>query len=557
MNRHLFEQAERLVTAVWRMHYRIPRAIYGLLLAGSLWGILIHAQNALPAGFQDYAETGLYVLVGVSVVGLVRWWIESRRKSRLVVPLFSASAVGDSRSLQDRILAHLRESLAGHDCVITPVNQVIGLHDRDLAAKVRRRLRANVLCFGNIGRSEDGATLHMRVVEAGPGGVWVPNFDTSELTFIRPSAKDVILRGTASSDTIDIEHPPRPLNELEVLLRGLEGELVLWTGDLPSAEALLREALATASSESQFTDQVRLSLATAVGLQGRTAEAIDILRKRAKDKSVDPEILRQLAMLQLPDRPSPATVRDSISILRRAAKRSDDPYRELSQMYLGLVLTQTSESDKEAHSLIHHLVRNARRFSHAWFLRKIDADWHFHAAGGLLDGKPDSAREEAQIATRLYRQAALSRRHLVLHRGRLRRIHLPTLLLYRNARLHYFYLGHKLRGKVYRYMANRNRRRLRRDAETAIAHSQWGEAADAARRMITGTNDDDDLHALVMLAFAERRLGNLAWAKHVLEQAKSVNREHAEQVYRRAEERSYPRRGAKVPPVIRQWEDMR
>lgn len=369
----------RLAQWLWGLHYRVPEPYYWLLLSVSLllsFGLVLLEAFAL-------ALVGLPV-AGAAVGGIVRWDRDRHRcRGALVLPRFRTPSGQEARAedVQRQMSATLQDNLTPAEADrVQVVPAVLGPDERDLAVRLRRRLRAKFLVYGRI--SDEGKSIEAGVME--PVRELIVHFDshTRDVT-VRKAPWRQMFRGLSPDrDVVDTQYPPSATQDIEALVRGMAGLVALEEGDDVRAERLLREAIKAApASTSQQMDQLRVSLADALVGQERHMEAISVLRQRSSQKDASPELLRALHALLFVTYGSPRqqginskaaakAEKQSERALRAAAEFRSDPGREMTLYNLATLIDPSSSAsaEEEVEALVEELLSPSSGYRRAWYV---------------------------------------------------------------------------------------------------------------------------------------------------------------------------------------------
>lgn len=543
----LMARIERYASWAWSRHYLVPRMVYllalllSLALLAALWPLNTSVESEL------YILTGLLLVAILGLAGLVRWFVESRGVI-LVVACFQEVAdshlEGGQRTsdLQRQVVAQIREALTpAYPLRILAPKETLGTGDFRLAARMRRRLRAGFLLYGDLVVEHGRHRTNARLLRPLPKRIWFYDRDTQQMTFYRPVLQDLSLivgsGRVASSSRISLELG----RELERFLRSVEGMLLLAAGRFVLAESVLKEALADSQrAESQVVDEICLNLAHSYLWQGKTDEAIDILKTRARIATVDAELLRLLAVLSLPSGHQHARNEFSLRLLRRAADRADDPQRELSLLYLAMLLADSEIDDGEADQIIERLSHSpSGDLKRAWFVQKLEGDRHWRQARKLQNKKrrEELAVAAASAASNAYRRAIRSYPRWARLGWRLHRVPLSPQLLAAAADAERA-SGHQRRAERLFGREQKSRHLWLTRAEEAIVGREWAKTIVFARRAVTGRMDHADLHALAVLSVGEESVGHRETAARCIRFARRISDAHATEVQEGAREAS-------------------
>jgi hypothetical protein len=255
--------AQDLLRGVWRSHYHIPRPVYG---AVTVIGFAVAASNL------DWRLriAGVFI-AGVGAQGLLRWFLDSRPVAALAVARFGTepgregTAVRIQREIMTALQDHLWPDLP---LGIVSIPAMVGRDQRGFAIRLRARLRALYLVYGDIRPRGQDESIYPRIVQ--PPEPYLMHLDwfTLDRTPQKTTLKAAFDKLTPARDVADVEYPYGFANELEALVRSLEGRLWLLVGEPNRAETVLLQALDIAGeSKSHAVDQVRIALAEALANQ--------------------------------------------------------------------------------------------------------------------------------------------------------------------------------------------------------------------------------------------------------------------------------------------------
>jgi hypothetical protein len=165
---HYLDYAERLLRWFWRHHYRVPPWAYWLILGTSVL-TLTPLQYGASLWFLALAGLGLTI----SVMGIVRWANDRRFPTVVAVPLFAAESSSRANEVQRLIVTTLRDHIGPiiPPIAIRPIPMAIDPSDKSIPHRIRRRLNALYLLYGEVReRSEGGYSVHARLNCAGGSG---------------------------------------------------------------------------------------------------------------------------------------------------------------------------------------------------------------------------------------------------------------------------------------------------------------------------------------------------------------------------------------------------
>jgi tetratricopeptide (TPR) repeat protein len=541
--RDLGPYLERLIRFIWRRHYHVPRVGYGLMLVASgltLWVALLveNAYIAIAAG----------VLLFLGAQGFTRWAVESRNRPALIVPLFGSGRdeTEKARETQRVIVSTLADNLAAFPSItVVAIPEVVGNADRNFAARLRARLRAEYLLHGDIRVRADGTTsVYARLLKPDPRYLVHVDPFTQDVLWERTLWRAIYLRLTPTTEVQDVEYPFEFASELEGIMRALEAELAVAASEVEHAERLYRDALGVApASESHAVDEIRCSLAWTLWLQGKKDQAIEFLEERAQQASASPAVLRQLAsFLAFPlSGPFQASDRDfsqSIDLLRRAADQTQDTLRDMTLYNLANALASTPETIDEAHEIEARLLRTrGSHYRRAWYLMRQEGSWHWHRALQLSErGQEADAQRAFAVAATWYSKSIWRRPRFQPQRMgrrlrwlRLRRILVPPKMLANAADAH-GESGHRLRARLYLIAEARTQRRIIRKANELFTNGDPEKALETLGWARVGRADDAELHLLVFASLLAHILGDETLVNRTWNQAIAIDQAHAVEV---------------------------
>ena len=486
--------AGRLAKLLWSVHYRVPEPLYWLL-----WCVSVGAGTAAALlGSVELAPVG-FVLAGVALAGIIRWHRDRRRcKGSLVLPRFRAPDGQESRGgdIQRQMVAELQDKLTPAEAQhVQPIPAVLGPDERELAVRLRRRLRAKFLTYGRI--SDEGKSVEAGVMEPVRELIFHLDFHTRDIT-VRKAAWRRIFRGlSADRDVVDTQYPPSATADIEALVRAMAGMVALADEDFARAERLLREAVqVAANSASHQVDQLRVSLARALVGQDRAAEALALLRPRAAQADASPELLRELHSVLFQEHAPPEqqaqnaaaaeqALAEGRAALEQAAKVRSDPRRDMT-LYNLATLTDPTSSDaarEKVQELVEELLAPTSGYQRAWYVHRLRGGlaWlrfqQAHAAGD-----EDRAASEAKTAAKAYSRAIRSRPRFKLWLWSDTDFVLfpppfpRSAVLHSNAYDAHHFAGHRLRSWWHKVRAQRVMQKRMKRGLKMMGRSDWGRA---------------------------------------------------------------------------------
>lgn len=510
------EIAERVVRLVWRVHFRIPPAVYWtVLLIATLLAFFVSA-GALPS---------VALTASLGLLGVLRWRWHRRDRPMLIVPLFSTVAGDEGRATraQELIIDTLGQLLTPEERArVHAVPTVVSPADRPFANALLLRLRALYVVYGRIDERPDGAwSIFAGVAASGTGAITHLDWHTRDRTPGEATWDLIVARLTPARGVADEPDPLLFSGELATLVRAVGGRVALLLGDNERALKLLREALAASgSSTSHVIDDVRSELAVALVRQGDRPEALRLLRERARGENPSPELLRTLARFLGPQ-PGDFVIRqtddereEAIEALRRAAKSRSDPKRAMTLYNLSVDLGMRSE-DSRAESIerLEEAMEASRYYRRAWYVRRTLAAHHWHTAQRFAtDGLEPEARQEYKAAARWYSRAIRSRPRVRFGywtgagRVLLQRFP-PSPLLHANAHDAHREAGHRFRASWHRRRSGRRRSYHFRWGFKRAEKGEWERAYANFDFVRVGLIDQTEMVSSVMVAISLQQMG--------------------------------------------------
>lgn len=505
--------AERLLRASWSLHYRIPELAYWALLSLGLW--LLIAGGAIAVGAVSLA---------VAVVGIARWkWDRWQSRGGLVVARFSTSPANQGREeeAQRVVLASLRDKLPIRAArLIHGVPVVVGPDDRDLALRLRRRLRAAFLLHGRIADAGIGGwSVYARVMQPVSRSVLHADWHTGDVTPARARWAPLVARLTPAIDVLTEEYPFEFASELEAIVKGTAGQLALDFRDCGRAERLLREAISVSpQSRSHQIDKLRADLARALFAQSRAGEAFTILRARAADEDASPELLRTLHALLFASSEGREWTEEekseALTALRQAAENRTDPQRPMTLYNTLMMVFRPGETDEEhAAELLDELLTSHSYYRRAWYVKRLRGLLAWLQFERLTrQGDVAGARTMAKEAAKWYSRALRSRpkfKLLSLEGSRLilLRRYPRSVILHANAYDAHAHAGNRLRGWLHRTVAVKLRWKRFEAGILAFQANQWDAAYANLDWAVVGWGDDTELMARLYRCIALHQRG--------------------------------------------------
>lgn len=510
--------ARQAVEFVWRQHFKIPEPVYWVALVVSAIGF--SAASPLEA----IAWTGLILL---SVAGIARWRWHRRRSRALVVARFSAVSghEGMAARVQELCMTSLQDKLPSDLLqLVHSVPAVVGPADQSYAVRLRRRLRGTYLVHGRVDeRPGGGWAVFARVVQPADRDVVHVDWFTRDITPARARWSHLFELLTPSKEVVVEEYPLEFSNELEAIVRGLAGQVAAAFEDDERAERLLRTAISKApGSTSHQIDQLRIALARVLDRADRRAEALALLRERARNENPSPALLRELGLLSfgvgreatLGD-PDPTEAQEAIAALRRAAEYDADPQRDLTLYNLALMVWNDGgdAGREEGEQIIAELLRTSSFYRRAWYVHFHHGAAHYHLAlKAQEEGDEESARRHFKRAARHYSRGIRLRPRFrffwpegptisFLHRFR------RVPILYANAKDAHQGAGHRIRAWWYERRFEQRRRKLMKIADKAFGRGEWDRAYAYYDWAIVGRWDEDEVLVRTIKAVVTRQCG--------------------------------------------------
>lgn len=505
--------AERLLHAAWSLHFRIPELAYWALLCLGLWLSVIRMEASVGAP-----------LLAVAVVGISRWeWDRWRSRHGLVVARFSTSPIhrGREEEAQRVILASLRDKLPSVAArLVHGVPVVVGPDDRDLALRLRRRLRAAFLLHGRIADREGrGWSVYARVMQPASASVLHADWHTRDVTPARVRWASLIDRLTPAIDVLDEEYPFEFTAELEAIVKGTAGQLALTLESYGQAERLLREAISNSpQSKSHQIDKLRADLARAVAAQGRHQEAMAILRSRARSDDASPELLRTVHRLIF----TASTHREmtdeeemeALQVLRKAADHQADPQRPMTLYNLAMMVFRPGDmGHEEAAEVLNELIASHSYYRHAWYVKRFRGllawtEFERLRAAGDNNGAKAAVKEAAKWYSRAIRArpklkvVSIEGPRVILFRRYPR-----SVILHANAHDAHAHAGNRLRAWLHQTLAVKLRWRRFITGLKAFHAADWDAAYANLDWAVVGWGDDTELVARLYRCIALRQRG--------------------------------------------------
>lgn len=532
---------ERVITFVWRQHYRIPRGLYWLVFVVSAAALPLDHYLTLPWLWLPPA-LGLFL----SATGLIRWAYESTPPPALVVTRFYAR--DDLRTRAEEVQRLTVKTLDDHlgatlgSGAVRTIPLVIGPEEARFAAAVKRRLHAWYLVYGELRLTDEG-TLHIRPrLLTTKSQIYHQDPHTKEFIPHNTGLRLFLRSLTPAPGVGEEEYPFAFAFELEALVRGLSGEIEMMLERYEKAEREYEMALGVVSADSRSAgiDHIRVRLAHSIYWQGREKEALDYLRARAIQEPVSTEFLFELASLlgthnqanRLESRSSDPDIKAEIeSLLRRVVE--DRTFRSLDQAQYNLanVLMGGDDHDRrlEGQAILENLVVQSSYYSKVWYVKLALGGCHWFRAKEL-EAKGDDLgyRAEMLLSAHFYREALRSRPRFDVSRGpfptRIRRFR-KSAILYANALDAHRESDQRLRAWYLSRMTQRVRRRHIRRGGKALARGAFLRAYVNYDWTIIGRNDMVDIFALVGKSISLEKLDKQSASKATFLEAQSIDEE--------------------------------
>jgi Tfp pilus assembly protein PilF len=524
------ELAERIVRASWRWHFHITRWAYGLAI--TVGGLVL---AFIP--FPDGIWIGALLLV-IGLLGLARWLYYSRPAAFLVVPLFAGQATvrGEPEEVRRIIVTTLQDKLGPflYPAAVRAIPAVVGPDAARFAHRLLVRLRALYLVYGEIRQTKTGGYQVFGRLAVRAGQIEHRDWHTRDKTPQRTIWHILHQKLTPEADVQDVEYPFEFANELQAILRSVEGLIFEQLGQSDQAEESLREALAVApDSESSAIDGIRMSLARVIFAQGRHDEAIDLLRRRPNQVTASADLLVLLAHLLSslydPSNPwgrtaDPSVDAEILELLRRAAKDVANHRWDLFRYNLAVKLLLRDEHRGEGLAIIEELLHSRSHYRRAWYIRRLVAVAYWNRAqDSMREGREDEARRVAKQAAKWYSRSIRARpKFRIVRRRRLRvelRRYQRSAILHANARDAHQLAANRIRARYHHWRFRRRQNQLIELGNQGLSEQDWGKAYANFDWAIVGYKDDSEVMALVGKAIAIQQLGNLQLAAELWHQA--------------------------------------
>lgn len=495
--------------AAQRAHFRISRPRFLLLgIAGTTLVLLRPYEAELSS--PPILGTG-WTLVAISAAGLLRWWQVSHPQPILAVCTFSQPGQTEAtEDTQARIVTHLRENLPSRFRVVS-IPEPVGTDERDRAAILWARLRTVYLLFGSIRTSGE---IDPRLLRPTHRYLVHEDVHTRDRTPQRTPIRTLADRLTGSNPD-ELQYPFT--TEVEVVVRGLEGRLLLLLDQAERAEAALQQAIqASGNSSSQALDDIRLALAEALDDQHKHDEALALLVRRADDGSASPDLLRTLAarLVRGTEIPTEEDRKAAIQLLRQAYERRGDPLRDVTVYNLAKLLMMQDATREEGWQMLQELTAFRRSpYRRAWYVARDWGGERFHRfIERSEEGDELAARQAAKEAVRWYGRAIRRRPRMYLERTGPRGWNVrlgapPSPILLANLVDAHGTAKHPWRRAVRDWHLRRVRARFMRKARRHAIAEDWAGAYKFLEWIWVGRGDYLDVVSRVGAALAAERWG--------------------------------------------------
>jgi hypothetical protein len=509
--------AIRVFREVWAVHFRVPPVAY--LTLGVVAGLLLIPFHS----GQGAAALSVAVVIGIQ--GLARWRFHRRRRRNLalVVAVFASerNLRDTARLVQSQIVATLLDRLPDEESKrVHAIPVAVGRDQPVLAERLRWRLRAHFLLYGEIRSTDSQPAVFARVTQPAEDGVQHWDWHTRDVTPAKTTWASLVERLTPQRRLlVDEEYPLQFTTELEAMLQGTEGELAAAFEEHDKAELHLRRAVeAAGESESHQIDELRSKLGRAIFDQGREEEALELLRGRASEPTASPELLRTLdglivrfaAERELDD---PQLQQESTSLLRRAADHRGDIRRPVTLYNLSQRLLPSAEG----FSFNSELLRSRSHYQRAWYVRRTEGMRHWRdAEESFAADDMAAAVAAARRAGRYYAQAVRRRpRFRLFWRGRVFVRFERSPILYANTFDAFRLAGRRIHALRYRVKHVLARRRMIRVAQKAMRGANWSRSFAYSDWAIVGQDPPEhpELVALVWRAISRLQMGEVSAAE--------------------------------------------
>ncbi|MGH2754171.1 MAG: hypothetical protein ACRDLB_07020 [Actinomycetota bacterium] len=425
---------------------------------------------------------------------------------------------------------------------IRPIPVLIGRDLTQLARRIRDRLGALYVIYGDIRElGDEDFSVYARLVIGPDQSLFHLDPHTKEIIPVRRSWSAWFDRLTPARKVEDVEYPLEFADELEAIIRSVEGEFYSGVGRDDLAVPVLQHSLGIArDSESSGIDRLRVTLGWSMFRLGRRSEAIDLVVGRAEADSASTHLLRNAAgmLSRASDASDPwidptfdreTALQQAESILRRAADDRSDPYQDVTLYNLAQVVVRNPDGMDEAVSILERLMASSSHYSQFWYVMRDLAGALWHRYIGARDaGREDEAAAHVARAAHWYSRSIRARRRLEIKRRGprlyVRRLMVPPIL-YANAYDAHLVSGHKLRTRYHNWRTRRIREGLLQAGTETLKEGDWGEAYSLFDWACVGRRDHTELYAHVGRSVCLTRLGNADAAQDALDQAAGMNPE--------------------------------
>lgn len=530
---------------VWARHFDIPRGLYWL---GYVIGVLmLAARGYVSSPLVGYCALALAVL---SVSGLIRWAASSSPPPLLVIPLFACPTnPARGREVQSLIVTSLQDHFGPRIRFgIRSIPVGIGRDQAQKAQRILKRLGAFHLIYGDIrDLGVDTFSVYARLLIGLDPPVTHLDPHTKEQIPIRGSWSALIDRLSPAQRVEDVEYPLEFANEIEAIIRSLEGELYSFARRDDLAVKTLQAALSLAKdSESSAIDRVRVLLAWSHYHLGERQEAVDLLRNHASKHQVSAHLLRNLAALLVqvadPDDPFEKPILDmsyarqlAFELLERAEKDRTDPLRDQTRYNLAQFKPTDIQGTESTVEILTALLNSRSHYRRVWYVRRdlAAAHWRLFTEFKQL-GELERAATEVALSAHWYSRAIRRRRRWTIWRDRLvirfKRFHVPPIL-YANAHDAHREADHRIRARYHAWRMHRVRVRLLDRAVASLMLNDWPSAYVDFDRAETGRlGDVAEMYSLVGRAITLGRMGADAAAEGCWNEAVSINEQSARSI---------------------------
>lgn len=537
------ELAERVLRLAWRWHFRIPKIIYWVAFSIGVVGVALWRE---VGGAELLFAAFLMVVLGMQ--GVVRWAYYQSRPPALAIPFFESTSHDLSAEVRRIITTSIRDHLsAPFNEAVRPIDVVVGPSDKSFAHRLRRRLGALYLVYGEV-REGDPYSVFSRLSVEPPAEVMHQDWWTMDITPQR-TIWDASHKLSPSYGARDVEYPLRSAAELRGLVASLEAEIWMLAGQPAKADDAFHLALVDLeTSESHAVDEIRVRLSHALRQQGKVQDALDLLKSRAIADSASPELLRQYAalLMQLSDETNPyispitGSRADAIAALRRAASHTSDPLRDQSLYNLAMALGDTPRERSEKEEILKRLFVSRSRYRRAWYVKRERGLIHWNKGEALKAlGETDAAKREFKLAARWDTRTLWARPKVRIRRRphpirfggrviwvpripRLKRYRIPPILWGAVTEAHEA-AGNRLRARYYDLRHQRRVDRLMKLAEAGVANQDWDAAYANFDWVSAGKATMSSCLALVGRGVALQQLGQETLASESLARARTMH----------------------------------